>query len=177
MPLEGKRNLGFNRIVIADPIALVQLNNEHRAIIDLEDLGLITPYHWLCLERKTDGRLYVAASIKGKYVMLSRLVTNVPNGFLVDHENHNTFDNRKVNLRIVTTKQNAENRKGATCVSETGIRGVGIDRSGGYRSYRVQVVHNGNHFSKCFPYTEAGLKDAETCAISKRKELFTHTRN
>ena len=42
---------------------------------------------------------------------LHRLVTNCPEGMVVDHKNHNRLDNRKRNLRICTVKENNQNRK------------------------------------------------------------------
>jgi len=45
-------------------------------------------------------------------VRLHRLVTNAPEGMVVDHLNGNKLDNRLSNLRITTQAVNAANRKG-----------------------------------------------------------------
>src|SRR5258708_21856823 len=47
---------------------------------------------------------------KGKRVYLHRLIMNAREGEYVDHILHNTLDNRKCVLRIVTNRQNVENR-------------------------------------------------------------------
>lgn len=42
----------------------------------------------------------------------------------VDHENHDTLDCRKSNLRVCTISQNGQNRKGHQVNSTTLVRGV-----------------------------------------------------
>jgi hypothetical protein len=71
---------------------------------------------------------YAACSIKdeqGQTVTkrLHRLITNAPDGLLVDHRNGNSLDNRRENLRFATRQQNACNsRKQDNCSSK--YRGV-----------------------------------------------------
>lgn len=48
---------------------------------------------------------------EGGTVRLHRLVTNAPEGLVVDHLNGDKLDNRKSNLRVCTQKDNAQNRK------------------------------------------------------------------
>ena len=43
---------------------------------------------------------------------MHRAVIDAPEGLFVDHINHNGLDNRKRNLRIVTTQQNIWNTRG-----------------------------------------------------------------
>tara|TARA_R110000737_G_scaffold183647_1_gene207174 strand:+ start:1335 stop:1961 length:627 start_codon:yes stop_codon:yes gene_type:complete len=43
-------------------------------------------------------------------IRLHRLITNAPKGMQVDHISGNTLDNTKANLRIVTNRENQENR-------------------------------------------------------------------
>lgn len=62
---------------------------------------------------------------KRKRYILHRVVTQCAEGMSVDHINHDTLDNRKENLRVVTHQQNQQNRKGAQRNNKScGIRGV-----------------------------------------------------
>jgi len=83
--------------------------------IDLEDLTKVqgfciqcsppsvrTPAVMITLRRKGQPRLM-------KY--LSRVILNAQPGEIVDHINHDRFDNRKNNLRICTPAENAQNRR------------------------------------------------------------------
>jgi len=47
---------------------------------------------------------------------------NVPEGMMVDHRNHNTLDNRKINLRITGNIGNCRNR--SETHNLTGFKGV-----------------------------------------------------
>jgi hypothetical protein len=72
-------------------------------------------------------------------------------------------------LRVVTYKQNSENRNGAYATSGTGVRGVSWDKTRGL--YRATVVHN-------YKQVQVGryetLEEAAEAAKAKRLELFTH---
>lgn len=53
---------------------------------------------------------YPAISIKGKYVKLHHIVMGKPPaGFVTDHINRNTLDNRRANLRFCTPQENSLN--------------------------------------------------------------------
>lgn len=65
-------------------------------------------------------RLYAYRSISrkelnqnGRVVYLHRFVTNPGPGLEVDHSNHNSLDNTSANLRVVTHRENQQNRKDA----------------------------------------------------------------
>jgi hypothetical protein len=62
-----------------------------------------------------------------KYIQLSRFVMDAKEGQIVDHIYGDPLDNRKINLRIVTPRQNGLNRKLKT---KTGFVGVYVQRKG-----------------------------------------------
>ena len=70
---------------------------------DLEDYNKIKDYTWYCQYG------YIKSGIENKKILLHRLVMCPPDDMFVDHINHNRFDNRKKNLRIVTQLQNSWN--------------------------------------------------------------------
>ena len=74
--------------------------------IDKEDLDKVSPYTW-----SFDKNGYLHANVYGKTYTMHRLImgTEKSDGMMIDHINHNKFDNRKSNLRIVTPAQNAMN--------------------------------------------------------------------
>lgn len=77
----------------------------------------------------TNDRGYIRCQIDSKTVYLHRFIYTkffgeVPDGMQVDHIDGDKKNNRISNLRLVTNKQNQENRQGAQKNSGTGIKGV-----------------------------------------------------
>ena len=78
--------------------------------IDKEDFEEVKKYTW-----QVNKKGYIYTQYKSKKMLLHRMVMNVHGedwiNKRVDHINHDVTDNRKVNLRIVTSSQNTMNSK------------------------------------------------------------------
>ena len=96
-------------IVNGDITEIVLRNNKgievSRAIIDTVCYEVVKDYKWYF-----DKRGYVKSANSGKTIRLHRLVTNAPQGMVVDHINGNTLNNRYSNLRVCTQQENSRNR-------------------------------------------------------------------
>lgn len=105
--------------------------------VDLEGLHKAQswPGTW-CPLWKEDQRSWRVRGSDGdrKRIYLHRFLTDCPPGQEVDHVNHDTLDNRSTNLRVVDGSANKLNRRGATRLSHSGIRGVQMERSGRWRA-------------------------------------------
>jgi len=82
---------------------------KQEVLFDPEDYEKISKFNWHIKHNCVEGRT------KGKqpwtYVKLSRLVMNMADpDKVVDHINHNIFDNRKINLRICSVAENNQNK-------------------------------------------------------------------
>jgi hypothetical protein len=83
----------------------VTTNNPQKFIIcDDEDYELLSSFKW------SISRGYALYCKDNKVESCHRLLTNCPKGLQVDHINGNRLDNRRENLRIVTSQQNNMNR-------------------------------------------------------------------
>lgn len=110
-PLIGKSRYVPNNFVKFDNRIELELDNGFKTIIDVEDYDLIKPYKWFVHKSRDIGSLYVKTRINSKDVRLHRFIMGVFDSQVeVDHGNHDTFDNRKSNLRICTRQQNQFNR-------------------------------------------------------------------
>lgn len=85
------------------------LTNWWYCLIDKEDYELIEDYSWY-----KSVRWYVESRINWKLVKIHRFITNVEDWTLIDHINREKLDNRKINLRKATHKQNLHNAKQKT---------------------------------------------------------------
>lgn len=91
-------------------------------IIDEEDFKIIKGYKWFAHKNKT--RIYVDASKNGKMIRMHRLIMNAKPYEQVDHINGNCLDNRKVNLRLCSNKENTRNRTRLNKNNTSGFKGV-----------------------------------------------------
>jgi len=146
-------------------------------IISTSMLGLAKQFGnswYVRYERKTQsfyavGNMTIGLNKRRTYG-LHQWLMGLPQGMGVDHINHDTLNNTEGNLRIVTTSQNAQNRKGATRVNVSGIRGVTWCES--KSKWRVRIGVNGKYYFFGHYKTK---EEAEKVAIEKRKLLLPYS--
>ena len=125
---------------------------EYICYIDLEFKHLLSRSWFICFQNKNKSFNIV----DNKRNKLHRIITDCPKGLVVDHINGNTLDNRKCNLRICTIQENNQNK--FKTLSNTGFRGVHYDKL--KNMYIAYVSVKNKRYSKHFPFSEIGLKQA-----------------
>ncbi|GAA2940792.1 HNH endonuclease signature motif containing protein [Glutamicibacter bergerei] len=128
-------------------------------------------WQWTGAIRK-DG--YVSFLYRGETMNAHRAsfmihVGEIPPGKEIDHRCRNRSCVNPEHLRIVTTKQNSENRATESVAGKSGYRGVHWHAQSG--KWRAGVMHHGVH------HYLGGFDDpaeAGEAARLKRLELFTH---
>ncbi|MCI0392234.1 MAG: HNH endonuclease [Acidobacteria bacterium] len=103
----------------------VPLTKGQVALIDDEDAERVLAHNWCA--RKDRGIWYAVRTYRRgqgtAYMLMHRLILNAPPGMETDHINRNGLDNRRLNLRLVTTSQNQWNRA-RNFNNQTGFKGV-----------------------------------------------------
>ncbi len=89
-------------------------------IIDPEDAAVVLSRSW-CVSKK--GECFYVMDRKNN-IYLHRLLMGAHVGKVIDHINGNSLDNRKVNLRECTHKENIRNRRGKNKNNTSGFKGV-----------------------------------------------------
>lgn len=112
----------------------IKLTEEKYALVDDEDYNWLLNYKWIAKKDKTiirKDKYYAICDLgnrKGRkraYLQMSRRIMSLheklPKDMVVDHINGDTLDNRKINLRIITKRQNAQNRHDKTTSKYPGV--------------------------------------------------------
>jgi len=157
-------------------------------LIDTADLPRVMefPYkwnpHW---DRHTksfyaEGKTYNGRNSNGhykrEYFSLHRWIMQPPNGYEVDHINHDTLDNRRCNLRIVPRGANQQNYHRARTTSKSGIRGVRQTKSG---KWLARYRRNGKwyHVGVFATAKEAEIAIKEARALAMPYSLDAYEKN
>ncbi len=112
------------------------------AIVDDEDYDYLNQFKWYA---NFDGnefyviRMYPTLTNKKNSISMHRQIMKPPLGMIVDHINHDTFDNRKINLRICTHAENMRNSK-ININNKSGYKGVSYQEN--RNNYRAQIKFN-----------------------------------
>ena len=101
----------------------IQLTQNQQTLVDNDDYEELMKYIWHA--QKDKNIFYAVGRNKEsrKSLRMHRLIMDCPQGMVVDHINHDTLDNRKENLRVVTKTQNNKNRS-ISKNNKSGYKGV-----------------------------------------------------
>ena len=99
---------------------IIPLTRGQYAIVDDEDYEELAKHKWRANYSKGNQCFYAERSLKreGKIRRtdtMHRVIMKANPGEEVDHQNHNTLDNRKENLRITTHQTNQKNIRMRKC--------------------------------------------------------------
>lgn len=120
--------------VIGPSIAYIELTGGYFALVDSEDADRLAQRNWQTSNRSRE-RIYAMRS----GVPMHRIIANPPFYMQVDHRNGQTLHNFKGNLRIATSSQQNQNRRGFK--SESGLKGV--YRDGSRKKWMVTINFQG----------------------------------
>lgn len=121
----------------------IKLTQNKVAVVDDEDFEQLNQYKWYA--HKQSNNCYASRTIrlnKRKItIKMHREVLNAGNGISVDHINGNGLDNRKENIRLCTTQQNAFNRKHPHPKNK--LKTKGVRWHNGARKFIAKIKING----------------------------------
>lgn len=130
----------------------IPLTQGQFALVDDADYDKLNQSKW-CAKKECNGNFYaVRWSLKnGKQIKIrmSRQILGLEQGDSrqADHQNHNTLDDRRDNLRICTCRQNLRNRRGC---SNTSSRFKGVHWEKQKKKWCARICINGksNHLGR-----------------------------
>lgn len=137
----------------------IQLTQGKTVIVDDDDYEYINSFSWYFL---SSGYAARTENNPHKIILMHRVIMNVHGFFVVDHINHDTLDNRKINLRVCT---HAENNRNRIIASDRDYKGI-------YRHgdcWRACISLNNKSFHIGTFNTK---EDAALAYNEKAKELF-----
>ena len=93
------------------------------ALVDDADYKQLILYRWRVAKQRHTWYAYCRKISQ----YMHRVIMQPPEGFFVDHINHNGLDNQRKNLRLCTTRQNLRNQRKWKAASSR-FKGVSWDK-------------------------------------------------
>jgi hypothetical protein len=152
----------------------IPLTRGQVAYIDEDDLPRVSLYKWYANWNVTTKSYYARGYVvtedgKRKMMYMHRFLMNNPVGFVVDHINRNSLDNREENLRVCTQADNSKNKR-IKSENTSGHTGVCFDNTRG--RWLAQLSSNGNRIlSERFPTKEEAVRAYEKAAAEHHREF------
>lgn len=159
----GKNRKKYNNYDLSNNYGIGYTSKGEKFYFDLEDYNKIKDYCWYLSNEYVSANTYGNDKTHSK-ILMHRLIMGCIDDYdvVVDHINHITYDNRKINLRIVTQSQNAKNCK-LSKNNTSGVTGVYFDNHSGKWVAEIKVnykKHSLGHFVE-FEDAVKARKDAE----------------
>jgi len=100
----------------------IELTQGQYALVSKKDYERISKYRWYAIWDKGTQSYYAVRNDKQRTIHMAREILGLKRGDKRqgDHINHDTLDNRRCNVRIVTRSENQHNRKNTKGYSKHG---------------------------------------------------------
>lgn len=162
VPTASNQNEGMTHMTDNQNTKLIPLSQGKFAIVDIGEFAELNKRKW-CINN------YGYAVAGSGTILMHRIIMKAARGFSVDHINHNTLDNRRINLRIANQQQNAANQM-LRPSNKSGYKGVSFFRQGQRKKRWIAVIHF-NYKRKPIGYFNTAL-EAALAYDKKAEELF-----
>ena len=126
------------------------------ALVDDEDFERVNKYQW-CFDHG-----YIRANVGKRIFYLHKFILRTPKNIIIDHKNHNGFDNRRSNLRICNQSYNMVNQR-LSRINTSGYKGVVWHKTLKYWVSQINV--RGKHYSKYSKTKEEAAKKYNQMAL------------
>lgn len=126
------------------PFRYIPLTQGQTAIVDVEDFEWLNKWNWYAAYMPNIKSFYAtrgenAPEKSVRTIRMHQEILSCKKEEKVDHENRNTLDNRRVNLRRCNGSQNNYNT-GLTSRNTSGHKGVSFHKASG--KWRAQICAN-----------------------------------
>ena len=150
----------YNTYDLSNEFGIGYDNNDNKFYFDLENYDKIKIYCW-----NMNSNDYICSKIDDKIITLHRFIMDFPDNMEVDHINRIRYDNRKQNLRIVTSQQNSMNRS-LQPNNTSGIIGVHLNKNNKWVA-QIMLNRKTNYLGSF-----SNKKDAVIERLKAEKEYF-----
>ena len=159
-----------NEFILGNDVSIMKVKYKDKCLCilldteDVEKVKVIGSWHAIYDKTLHVPNYYIAHRYNNKklgkgVIKLHRFIMNCPKDKIIDHINHNTLDNRKINLKICTHFENQQN-----------LRSKSTEQTGVYQRKRNNKWCANITKNKVRYYKEFDLK-SDAIAWRKQKEL------
>ena len=149
----------------------IELTQGQVALVDDFDFEALSVFNWYAHHRhKTWYAVRHDCSNHSKTIRMHRQIMHPPDHLVIDHINHDGLDNRRANLRIVTSRQNLLNCKRRPRGQSSRYRGVRLHESGLWQA-RITLEPNRQTFLGYFQDEKDAAAAYNRAAIEYRGEF------
>ena len=98
--IQKKQQTPFNSVFLV-------IRGGHKVLIDIDLRVFLSKFNWYLKKSAHSVYVWTRRIHNGKYhhVSMHRLILQAPPGLKVHHINHNTLDNRRENLSLITERE------------------------------------------------------------------------
>jgi len=148
----------------------ILLNQGKVALVDDEDYPGLSQYKWSAFKHGNTYHVsrHAKSDLTKKYcaIYMHAAIIGTPKGFETDHINGDGLDNRRINLRITTTRENQQNRHTPKTSKFPGV--CRFERTGKWRAY-IKIGGKQHHLGLFDDEETAGIVYAMACNAIKNR--------